>query len=156
MTEKSPSEMYTEYKQKFDLPEFEKLEKFLEITCFEDERFVLQTIRKKINEKIHKFMEVLDPIVQPEASAVSMYENYFFSEEERSDCFEIYKKLMDLSRKSDLIMLTEDDEANAEFIKSFLNTFEQIKDDLQKIMQKQKDSWLQDSEINNKVLGYFG
>lgn len=156
MSEKTTKEIYEGYKNKYNLPEFERLEYFLEINCFDEKRFALQTIRKKINEKIHKFIEELDSIVQPEATAISMYENSFFSEKERTDAFDIYKKLMGLSRHSDLITLTEDNEANAAFINEFFNTFDEIREKLEKIIQKQRNCWSENSEINNKVLNYFG
>ncbi|MGM5482277.1 MAG: hypothetical protein ACQESF_02335 [Nanobdellota archaeon] len=156
MTKSETLDVYKKLEQKYMLPGFEKVKLFLETSSFDDEELALIQIKKKAYEKIHKFMEALDSIVQPETTAVSMYENSFFSEGERVDCFEVYKRLMELCRYYDLTCLSEKDEDNAEFIKEFFRVYEQIKPKLEQIIKKQKDSWKEDSEINNKVINYFG
>ncbi|MFW6449652.1 MAG: hypothetical protein ACOCZ6_01245 [Nanoarchaeota archaeon] len=156
MSDKTAEEMYNAFKDRYSLPDFKQVQVFLEISSFEDENQVLPTIRKKVYEKLNKILEVLDPIVQPEGTAVSMYENSFFSEQERSECFEIYKNFMALIRHSDLLMLEEDEEKNAEFINTFFKAFKENKATLEKIISKQKNCWSTNSNINNKVLNYFG
>ena len=156
MVESNDVKAYEELKKKFDLPEFNDISNYLEISCFDENDLVLIVLKKKILEKICKYLEILDSVVQPDTTAISLYENSFFSEEDRANCFDLYKRLMVLVKHSDLVSLSEGDEENAEFIKAFFKEFDSIKPRLEKIISKQKKCWEKNSSVNDKVLNYFG
>ncbi|MFW6014394.1 MAG: hypothetical protein ACOCZQ_00670 [Nanoarchaeota archaeon] len=156
MDEKKHDEIYEKYKKKYDLPEYKETINYLEVSCFDENELVLITLKKRILEKISKYMEILDPVVQPDTTAISLYENSFFTEEDRQVCFDIYKRLMILLKQADLVSLSEKDKENADFINLFFSEFNEIKPRLQKIISKQKKCWEKNTGVNDKVLNYFG
>lgn len=156
MSEKKEENIYEKYREKYGLPEYEKIKNYLEIPCFDENDLVLITIKKRILEKINKYLDILDPLVQPDTTAISLYETSFFCEEDRQSCFDIYKRLMVIVKQADLISLSEDDKENADFINLYFREFKEIKPMLQKIITKQKNCWEKNTSVNEKVLGYFG
>ena len=156
MTEKSTTDIYKKYQQKYGLPEYKEIKDFLEVPCFDENELVLITLKKRILEKISKYMEILDPVVQPDTTAISLYENSFFTEEDRQACFDIYKRLMILIKHADIVSLSEKEKENADFINLFFKEFNEFKPRLQKIISKQKKCWEKNTSINDKVLNYFG
>ncbi len=154
--EKNHKDIYEKYKKEYGLPELDEIKQYLEISSFENNESILIIIKKKVLEKICKYIEILDSVVQPDTTAISLYENSFFTEEDRMNCFEIYKRLMVLVKHSDLVSLSESNEENAEFIRIFFEEFSSIKPKLQVVISKQKKCWEKNSSVNDRILNYFG
>lgn len=149
-------EAYAPYKEKFDLPELERIHKILEISSIEDDGLVLITLRKKVMEKISKIIEILDSIIQPDASTKSMYEANFYKEDDMKVCFDLYKQLMIMSTRNNIIALDEKDEENASFVKEFISSYDDIKETVRKLLEIQDKAWKENSENSEVQLGYFG
>jgi hypothetical protein len=149
-------EIYSKYSSKYGFPEFEKVQKFLELSCLDDNGLLLIHIKKNLSDKISSYIDILDPIVHPDSSANSIYENNFFSEDEKNRIFNLFRKLMVLDKEAGISSLDESDEANAKFIKKFFDTYPEIKRELEKILNKEKESWQKEEITKIDRVGYLG
>ena len=145
---------YNELKKKHKLPRFEDIEEF-HISDLDDSKFLLAEIRGKIDEKLGSYREFLSEIFNPDTNLTNMYESEIFSEAGKKAAFYIYKRLMFWKRASLEVSVSDDDKANAEFIKIFLAEWKDIKPELSKTIEKVKGSWEKESE-ETETLRYFG
>jgi hypothetical protein len=148
--------IYNEYKEKYNLPDFKELKIMLEIECINDKELFFNQIKKKISEKIAKYIEILDSIIQPDTTISTMYEIKYISEQDRLIAFEIYKKLMYYYRSIQLLELENNHQKDSELIISFYNEFNILKNKISKIIEKQKECWKNNDNIKKDVLAYFG
>ncbi|MFP4403088.1 MAG: hypothetical protein ACOC3X_02465 [Nanoarchaeota archaeon] len=148
--------IYHEYEKKYDLPKYNDIKKLLDISCFDDKDLVFNIIKKKILDKIDKYIEILDTIIQPDTTITAMYEMKYISEEERLNAFKIYKKLMHHYRKIQILEIENNEEKDAKFINLFFREFDEIKNQLLEIIKKQKECWKNNENTKDDVLAYFG
>jgi hypothetical protein len=144
---------YNKIKQK--LPSFDELNNDFEIAAITDKAFPLRAIRRKIMEKVLKYMTILESVIQPETHFTDLYESKFFSENERHEILILYKKLKQFERETYEIALNEDDKDNSDFINSFFSEWKAMKKQLVPLIKKLKNSWKEESK-DREVIGYFG
>ena len=151
-------ESYEPLKREFNLPSFEELDSFFDISSIEDATFVLRAVRKKIAEKIDYFCSILDDIIHPESSFASFREATVFTDPEKEEVLELYKKLMFFSRLSIELNIEDSNAENADFINKFMLKYPEIKKHLKIIIIKLKESW--EGDIDKKelkeIVGYLG
>ncbi len=147
--------IYEKMMHSHGLPEYHNINPFLDITLSEDEDAFIR-IKKSILEKIERYIDIIDPIVQPDTTAVSMYENSMFPDDEKTRAFELFRKLMTLKREGELTYLDESERSNSEFIKEFFRCVKDINKDMRDMITRQKDSWKNNSKIKESNTGYFG
>lgn len=140
---------------KYDMPDYEALNKEFEISTIEAEEFLLREIRRKMYDKIDKYLKILDSILQPEALIADMQECHTFTDEEKKQIYAQYKKLMYIKRLSYEIALDEDDETTAKFINDSYDVWQEVKPGLKKFVSKLKECWKKESDIH-EVLNYMG
>jgi len=153
--EKDDRQVYDRYRSKYSLPEFDTVQKFLELSDIEDDGLLLVSMKKKIVDKLKNYLDILEPIIHPDTSTISMYESRLFNDDEKNMVFQLFKQLMVLFRGANLTDLDENDEANAAFINSFFELFPKIKPDLEKMIRQQKESWEKEDTSKSDV-GYLG
>ncbi|MFH1182108.1 MAG: hypothetical protein V1702_04075 [Candidatus Woesearchaeota archaeon] len=146
---------YEPLQKKYNLPSFEQLDREFEISCIESEDSPLREIRKKIDEKIKAMRTLLEEVLQPETNLAGIYESRAFSEDEKKTLFELYRKIMSKERKCVELLIRNDEQADAAFIKSFSAEWETLKKELAKAADKLRDYWENEKEVHEK-LGYFG
>ena len=149
-------EEYNSYREKFQLPEFDALEKEFEITSLEDDFTLLRGIRKKMAEKIEFIASTLKEVIHPETNIVSMRESSQFSDEEKMRVAELYAKLMHTLRHSLELFIDDNDDSNAKFIHTVFNDWIRQKKELLFFMRKLKDAWEKDLTEKDTTTGYFG
>lgn len=141
---------YEELKQKYNLPELDKINFEFEID--KENEFILREIRRKINTKVNAYLDIIEGVIQPEASSMSqMYEVNFMTEKGKQKALDFYKRLMKISRWSDEIAITLDEEQEAEFIKKVFEEWKDIKSDMVTIIQKMKKSWEKELKQDNDM-----
>ncbi|MFH1316775.1 MAG: hypothetical protein ABII01_04605 [Candidatus Woesearchaeota archaeon] len=148
-------ETYKGLRKKYDLPDFETLDRDFEASSIEEDRFLLREIRKKIVEKIEFYSKILEDIVQPEATVTSMHECKAFEENEKEQVYAVYMRMMAAHRKSITLSLEDGEPNEAKFIKEFTIAWKDIKPELIKIIKKLEESWKKDTEFKEE-LGYLG
>lgn len=146
---------YNEISGNHSLPGYEDLNREFEIYSVEESEFLLREIRKKIVEKIDDFLKVLEPVLQPETILSDMHECRFFSDSDKREIFSTYKRLKFFEKMSFETSIDENDEKTAKFINSVFSEWSNLKQDVLEVILKLKDSWLQDTDIEEE-LGYMG
>ena len=135
-----------EYKKlKYNLPDFKKLDEEFEISNIqglEDKKFLLRFIRRKVNEKIIFFCRIIESILYPQSpNYISMVESRIFTEEEKQNMAELYKKLMHYEKESLILDVESDDKQSTKYINEVLNDWTEIKKQLVEITRKMQKSW---------------
>ena len=148
-------EQYQKLAKKHKLPSFNSLNNEFEIISIEETKFLFREIRRKITEKIELYVKVLDGLLHPEAGLCELLECRVFSDEDKSEMFALYKKLMFLDRLSIESAIDEDDKKSSDFINEVWNQWDDVKKKFLPIAKKMKGSWLKDTDIKEE-LGYMG
>jgi len=146
---------YLLLKLRYDLPDYDVINKELEITTLDSTKFMLRQIRKKIHRRIDDFCDTIEELLQPDTSITQMHECRFFSDTSKNRIFELYKKLMFMSRNASELDILNDKKKDTEFITDFFNEIEEIKTELLKIVRTMKKSWKKEIDKDIK-LEYFG
>lgn len=153
--EKDMEKEYDKLRAKHNLPELKELDKEFCIGKLEETDLLLRTIINKMNERIEHTLKILGEIIQPETNVAEMYESEAFSDEEKKEMFELFKKIS--VYHTDLLLKDfEYEEASAaQLINKVYADWNAIKQEFIKILEKIKDSWK--NETKSKLeLGYFG
>lgn len=147
---------YNKLRKKYKLPKFNEIDSEFEISNLESARFLIKNILRRIEEKLEFYIEVIGNLVHPDASSLStMYEVRYFSDDEKNDVYMLFKKLMKANRSIIELVLVSDEKKQTDFLKGFLNEWQDMKKELINHIGKMKDSWEKESTIEED-LGYFG
>jgi hypothetical protein len=146
---------YDALKKKFDLPDYDDLDNEFEISLLEEAPFPLRNIRRKIAEKVDFYTRFLEEQLQPEATLPLIHECKYFTDEEKSEMFKFYMKLMLICRASAQLGIEEDDKKTAAFIVKTLKEWKEMKLQLSGYVKKVRDAWKKDITII-ETLGYLG
>lgn len=147
---------YAELKKKYKLPDFKAMDFEFELSDLEETNFLIRSIMRRIAEKLDFYTTMLEELLQPDPSNLySIHESRFFDEDEKKQMYEIYKKLMNLSRNSIELSLNNDDKEEAEFISGFFSEWKNIKMELVTYIKKLKEAWKTETDIKED-LGYLG
>src|SRR3989344_2060268 len=121
---------YEKLCKKYKLPNYEELDnefELLYITNLQEIKFPLRFIRRRINDKIAWFCNILQNILQPNpGSLVSLEESKFFSDKERTKIINLLKDLMNIERESLILDINFNEEKDVEFINNIFNRWNEI------------------------------
>ena len=147
---------YIKLSKKYKLPKFNEIDSEFEISNLESARILIKNILRRIEEKLEFYIEVIGNLVHPDASSLStMYEVRYFSDDEKNDVYMQFKKLMKANRSIIELVLVSDEKKQTDFLKGFLNEWQDMKKELISHIGKMKDSREKESTIEED-LGYFG
>ena len=147
---------YNKLRKKYKLPKFNEIDSEFEISNLESAKFLIKNILRRIEEKLEFYIEVIGNLVHPDVSSLStMYEVRYFSDDEKNEVYMLFKKLMKANRSIIGLILVSDEKKQTDFLKSFLNEWQDMKKELIDHIGKMKDSWEKESTIEED-LGYFG
>jgi len=146
---------YDKLKEKYSLPDFDKINPIFSIYKIENEDFLLKQIRKKIIGKTISMSEILENFLHPDTILSDIYECKVFSDSERDRIFKLYKKLKILEKESIELSLEPDEKMEAEFIKNVFNSWSNIKQEMLFFIRKVKEFWKNELP-KSKIEGYFG
>ena len=141
--------IYNELRKKHQLPDYSYMEQELEISDIES-RQLLKHITIKIGEKLEFLTHMLEDVLQPEA-VHSMHESKHLSDLQRKQIYELYKKMMSMNRRIVELSLLRSDEEDANFIRSFMAEWKNIKPELIGFVSTIKSSWESETEVDEKV-----
>lgn len=146
---------YEGLKKKHSLPGFEELDNEFEISALEKEDFLLRETRRKIEEKLELFIKLLTVVIQPEANIAELRECRGFSNAEKEQAVELYKKVMKMHNSALLAGINCNDKDDASFISETFKEWPQIKKQMLWLVGKMKSAWENDIDIKEE-LGYLG
>ena len=148
-------EEYDKMQKKHSLPDFKKLDREFEISTIEEDHFFMRNIRKKMTEKVEYFADLLMRVLQPESDISQLHEVSFFTDIEKEEVLEIYKRLMFHFKWAVELVVEDSDNENAEFINKTYSMMHDVKPKLRWFCGKVKDSWTKELRSKDKA-GYFG
>ena len=152
-------EEYEKLRKVYKLPSYEFLDREFEllyVTKLEEIKFPLRFIRRRINDKIAWFCNMLQNIIQPNpGSLISLEESKFFSDEDRKKMIDLLKELMYMERESVLLDIDYDKKKDSEYISDALEKWNSIKKEISKFSDKLKKGWKEEIKKESKE-EYFG
>ena len=147
---------YNALKNKYALPDYNVLNKNFMIEDIDAEsKLILGKIRIKIHEKIEYYVKIIESILQPDTNLSSMYEAHHINDQQKNQLYFLFKKLMNILRKSNLVSINNTDELNAEFIKNSYNEWSSLKTEVEKHIKRLSEAWKKETDIKNDY-SYFG
>ncbi|MFP4111363.1 MAG: hypothetical protein ACLFPQ_02470 [Candidatus Woesearchaeota archaeon] len=148
-------EKYLKLQEKYNLPDYHSINKEFEISNLDSNKFMLRQIRKKIHSKLDDYCEIIEDLLQPSATISQMHEYRFFSETAKKRIYDLYRKLMHMSRTATELTIHNDKEKDIEFIREFFSSFDSIKKEMVSITSTMKKSWKEELDKDIKF-EYFG
>lgn len=146
---------YKNISSKYNLPEFNDLNKDFEISTLENKAFVLSAVRKRMNEKLIFFCKILENILYPTIqNPVTNYESSFFDEEIRKNLVKVHKQLLIFDRHSLSIDVNPNEQEDVDFINNLSKEWSYFKKELKKVVEIMQDSWKKENKEQGE--GYFG
>lgn len=149
---------YNKLRKKYNLPDFDKLDNEFEISNIKediDKKFLLRSIRRRINDRIIAFCNLLEGILSPDPSSmICLHENRFFNEDYRERISNFLTDLMRLERESLIMDIDFSDKQDAEFINSVFGRWDDIKQFMCKVANDMKQGWKKEEKGTNEH--YFG
>ena len=153
--EKDMTKIYVELKAKYDLPALNELDQEFCVGKLEETDFVLRSVINKMGDRLEHVSRILGDIIQPENSLSHLYESEAFSDDERKNIFELYKKVSYYHTKLLINDFEHDEESAAKLINTTFKKWTDIKKEFLKILDKVREAWK--NEKKSKLeLGYFG
>ena len=138
-------EEYDRLKKNFKIPNYEELDKEFEllyITKLEEIKFPLRFVRRRMNDKIAWFCNMLQNIIQPNpGSLISLEESKFFSDEDRTKMISLLKELMYMERESLTLDINYDKKKDVEYINNVFNKWTKLKKEVDYISDILKNGW---------------
>jgi len=151
-------ENYSKIQEKYALPNFVELNEDFQIEKVADveTELLIKEIRKAVSEKFSSLLRFIESILNPvEASSIFMFSIInTISSEEKKRLNEIYKKLADNEIKILELEINFSEEKEAEFVKESYELWQEIKKDMQGVIETIKKNWNNKFEPGKN--GYFG
>ena len=152
-------EEYEKLMKTHKLPNYEDLDKEFEIlyvTKLEEIKFPLRFIRRRMNDKIAWFCNMLQNIIQPNpGSIIGLEESKFFSKEDKEKIIKLLKELMRIERESLSLDVEYDEKKDVEYINNVFSKWEKIRKDIARFSGILKNGWKEGIKKESKEQ-YFG
>ncbi len=150
------SEEYGKFKEKYGLPEFEKLSEDFDIERIGEHRtsFILREIRKMMNEKIVGYLHLCENLINPTGPPMlifSIIRN--LKKEDKEIIKEIYKGLSLVQIKVMKIDVIYSEESEAKFIRETFDQWQKLKPKISGLIEKFDENF--ESEDYKRENGYF-
>ncbi len=147
---------YNMLKEKYGLPDYALLNNNFMVEDIEPEtNLILAKIRQKIHEKIEFYTKILESLLQPDSNLASLYEIRYMTDKEREKVYSLFKKLVRIIRNSNHIAIDNDEEETADFIKTVYQDWQELKQELKKLIKKVESLWKKETDIKSDY-SYFG
>lgn len=138
------------------LPSKADFELELGVVSFEDDDDVVMELTKLLREKIAKYISVIEDVLQPDSSLISMQESSVFSEKERDSLFSLFKKIVLLQRTFILVNLDGSLDDRLAYLKQLFAGWKECKAQLRPFVQKVLLAWSDGQSLDEVKQNYFG
>ncbi|MBD3203045.1 hypothetical protein GF327_02025 [Candidatus Woesearchaeota archaeon] len=146
---------YKKLKDKYRLPEYDELDREFLIGDIEKKDYLLERIRKLIEEKIRSMIDILENILQPDSNLINIYEYKFIDDGKKQEVYKIFKKFVMYLRLCEEASILKQEQKTAEFISKFYSDYSHLKKETVSIVRLLKESWEKESNIKEE-LNYLG
>ncbi|MBD3303631.1 hypothetical protein GF343_00650 [Candidatus Woesearchaeota archaeon] len=149
--------VYAKLKKEFDLPDFDFLNKEFEIATIEPDGFLLREIKRKIKDRLNYASDILNKIIQPETAALSdLYEYRCFDDEDKQKIFELFSRILYLSRKIVESEFLLDEKKDAEIIKEVAEKWPDIRKEMIPFVKSLEACWQEIPSSDHGLKEYLG
>ncbi len=156
MPAKEVEKQYNDLRNRYNLPEFKEMDLEFELSDLEETSYLLRCIIRLITDKLYFYSHLIEELINPEVSNLyAIHEMRCFDETEKNNIYELYKRLMEISRHSIIIALGSNEKEEAEFINNFFYQWIELKKELLKYVKKMRNSWSIPTDVKED-LGYLG
>ena len=150
-------EVYKELKEKYSLPDYEKLSEDFDIEKIPDKEssYPMREIRRIINEKISAYLHLFETLINPSSPPMfvfSILRNV--SQEEKDTIKSVYQKLSKIQIEIMKLDTIYSKEKEAEFIKTTFKEWQDLKPTIYKVVETFEKTF--EKEDTSKERGYFG
>ena len=150
-------ENYKEIQEKYNLPVFEKLNEdfHIEKIAENETELLIREVRRFMADRFFNYLRFIESFLNPVNVPMFVFSVIkIITPKEKEKLTEIYKKLAKI--EVDLIELDIQfsEQKEAQFIKESYKIWQDIKEDMLKIIEIIKNNWDNKNETDNK--GYFG
>lgn len=147
---------YEKLKEEHELPAFEFLDDNFEICDLEGETHILRKVRRHMIEKTKTYIDILEDIIHPNSTVSAYHEYKIIDESDRKQVYDIYSKLMSLTRHSQKLDLEMEPKEDARFISEVAGTWPELRDKLANLMHKLNKCWLEEEVSDKSMASYLG
>ncbi|MFW5852648.1 MAG: hypothetical protein ACOCUR_01325 [Nanoarchaeota archaeon] len=141
MSAQEVKKFYEEYQKKHQLPSFNIVDKELEISSLDGDKFILRSIRNKIKSRLENMCNMIEDVLNPDTSLSLLHECSYVNEKTKRRSFEMYKKMMYMVRSADLLDLEKDNAKEARYIRLYFKNMEKMNSEMKKIVSVRMNSW---------------
>ena len=144
-------------KLKYKLPKFEELDEEFEISTsnIKEKQFLIRNTRRRINDKVIFYCRIIEGLIYPNPNNfIGMFEIKSFTDNEKQNLSDNYKKLMMYERESLLLDVNSDEKKDVGYINKIWKEWQVFKKDMINIAEKMKSSW--EKEDKPFKDSYFG
>lgn len=149
---------YSEFKEKYDLPEFEEINKDFHVEKLADQETDLLhwEIKRLAGDKLSNYMRFIENLLNPTNVPMFIFSIVkVLTAEEKKKLSETYRKLMRNEIKFIQSDLEVSEERDAKFIKESHKLWKSVSKDLGSVIDKIESKW-DSSKIEPTNKGYFG
>lgn len=137
-----------------NLPIMEELQKEFGAFTVEEDEDILDLIIEKLRDKVKTYTHLLEDLIHPDTSLISMNEAAAFGEQDA--LFNLFKELTAYDRQYLLVRLDGTRQDKAEYFRAYFLFWQSKKQQLRAIVSKALDVWKTDAALEKDMTGYFG
>ena len=148
---------YNKLKQKYTLPEFNKLSEDFDIekTIDKEPIFLVREIRRTINEKLSAYTHLFETLINPTATPMFIFTALRrIDENNKEKIKDVYKKLSKLQIKAIKLDTIYSEQAESRFINDSFNEWQDLKKIIYEVIERFDENIEEDNSSRER--GYFG
>jgi len=142
---------YESIQKKHGLTEFSIVDAELELCSLDSPDFLSSTIRKRLSERVERFLELLRNLIQPEQTLIDMHEFKYVEKEDRKHLFELFQKLMLIQRRAVEADLIREEDSDCAFFRESFDSWMDLKKDILIYVKKAQRAWQDSKEVKERV-----
>jgi NhaP-type Na+/H+ and K+/H+ antiporter len=152
---KDPRVLYQQCARQHALPSFDTLNTSFDIDTIDTSKHVLKEIAKRIFDRIDLFKKVLEGVLQPDTSLLTMQEAERLTEQDHEMVMKVVRTLMHLDRMLLEAELLNNDAKYAAFIAEASKEWPQVRRNLAPVITRMQAGWntKQQQERTHHYLG---
>jgi hypothetical protein len=148
---------YLELQKKYGLPSFREMNEDFHIEKISESEteLLIKEIRRFIGDRVMGYMRFVENLLNPINVPMFVFSIVkLLDSDDKKALQEVYKKMMEMEISFIELDLNFDEDKEAKFVKDYYNKWQEMKEDLFKIISKINKKRDEKSEAGNK--GYFG
>ena len=138
------------------LPAFDIFDKEFEIARIENPDFILKDVKQQMAEKFQPILDLFEHIISPDPSSLAdVYECRAFTNGEKKQIIELFRKIMENYRLMTELDMMCDDKADADAIRKISDLWQEQKKQVIPLIKKLRIGWQKQVEPT-EILDYMG